>query len=232
MRVVPTHIETDDGVRLQAAVRTPDERPRGSAVICHAHPQHGGLMDHRLLAAIRRELVDAGFAVVSFNFRGVMGSQGRFGGGTDEELDVRAALRRARTEAPGPTLLCGWSFGARVALRVAVEEERVAALALVAMSARDPADSDIVVPDLPPVEARRRWNWPVLALVGGSDPYCPVREVERLVQTLPGGSLQVMANADHYFAGREREAALAIVDFVRRALFDESDAGRQDRPRS
>ena len=53
------------------------------------------------------------------------------GGGLDEVQDVRAAIGRVREEAPGPTVVCGWSFGANVALREAVDDERVAALVLI-----------------------------------------------------------------------------------------------------
>lgn len=221
MRVVPTHLETEDGLRLEAVVRTPDGSPSGSVVICHAHPQHGGLMDHRLLAAIRRGLVDAGFVVVSFNFRGVMGSQGRFGGGVEEARDVRAAIARGQAETQGPMLLCGWSFGARVALRVAVEDERVAALCLIAMSARAPDESEIVVPELPAPDERRRFTRPVLLLVGDRDQYCPITQQEDLARSFPAVTLQVISDADHYFAEREVETGDEVLAFARRALLHE-----------
>jgi uncharacterized protein len=110
---------TDDGVRLEGELRLPDGEVRGSAVICHPHPQHGGSKDHPILWALRNELASRrGLAVLAFNFRGVMGSGGAYGGGHDELDDVHAAITRVRDEAPGlPTIVCGWSFGANVALR-------------------------------------------------------------------------------------------------------------------
>ena len=76
--------ETSDGLSLEGEIRTPDGEPRGSAVICHPHPLGGGSKDHPILWAMRNELARRGFAVISFNFRGVMGSEGESGCGEAE----------------------------------------------------------------------------------------------------------------------------------------------------
>ena len=138
---------TSDGVLLEGELRMPDETPPGSAVICHAHPRHGGSKDHPVLWAIRNELAGKrGFATLGFNFRGIMGSGGEFGGGHDELEDARAAIGFTRERVEGPTLVVGWSFGASVALREAFEDDRVAALALVGLPIRP---NDLKMPPLP-----------------------------------------------------------------------------------
>ena len=92
---------TEDGVRLEGELRLPEGDPRGSAVLCHPHPRHGGRKDHPLLWAIRNELAgNRGLAVLGFNFRGVMGSAGTYGGGRDEVRDVRAAIGHVRARSP------------------------------------------------------------------------------------------------------------------------------------
>src|SRR5439155_9665459 len=142
----------------------PDGTRRGSAVICHPHPQQGGSKDHPLLWAIRISLVRRGFAVLSFNFRGVMGSEGSYGGGLMEVRDTMAAVDRIRGEAEGPTLVVGWSFGASVALRSSLVDERVSAAALVAL----PLVASVDVPPIPSIEELERFQRPVL-LVGDKD---------------------------------------------------------------
>ena len=93
---------TEDGVDLEAELRLPDESPRGSVAVCHPHPRHGGSKDHPLLWAVRNELASKrGFAVLGFNFRGVMGSKGEHTGGAKEPKDARAALARVRLESDG-----------------------------------------------------------------------------------------------------------------------------------
>src|SRR5919109_996119 len=117
---------TSDGVLLEGELREAEGTPRGTAVLCHAHPSFGGSKDHPVLWAIRNHLAGRrGLHVLAFNFRRTMGSAGVHGEGLAE--------------------VAGWSFGASVALRHAVRDERVAALALVAMPLGPGA-----VTDLPP----------------------------------------------------------------------------------
>jgi uncharacterized protein len=207
---------TEDGVRLEGELRSPDGPPRGSAVLCHPHPRHGGSKDHPLLWAIRNELANRGLVVLAFNFRGVMGSAGVFGGGRDEVSDARAAIGRARDEAPGPTLVCGWSFGAHVALREALDDERVAGLALVGLPL---VPGDIEVPDLPSASELRVLRRPVLLVAGEGDQYCPAPELRTLGGRLANGEVAILPGTDHFLWRREREAAGLIGDFVDRASF-------------
>ena len=113
----PLRFGTEDGVSLEGELRRPETPAVGSAVICHAHPRHGGSKDHPILWALRNELASRGFVVLAFNFRGTMRSAGTYGAGHTEVKDVAAAIGRVREEAEGPTIVCGWSFGANVALR-------------------------------------------------------------------------------------------------------------------
>src|SRR5207244_1057215 len=68
---------TEDGVRIEGELRSADVDAKATAVLCHAHPRHGGSKDHPVLWAIRNDLAAArGIAVLGFNFRGTMGSAG------------------------------------------------------------------------------------------------------------------------------------------------------------
>jgi alpha/beta superfamily hydrolase len=212
----PIRFLTEDGLSLEGELRRPDDVARGSAVICHAHPRHGGSKDHPVLWAVRNELAHRGFAVVAFNFRGTMRSDGTHGGGRLEVHDVAAAIDRARKESDGPTVVCGWSFGANVALREALEDERVAALALIGL----PLRHDLEVPDLPSPAELRLFRRPVLLLAGEHDEYAPAEELERLRRGFRAAELIVLAGTDHYLWRREAEAAAIVGDFAERALQD------------
>jgi alpha/beta superfamily hydrolase len=212
----PIAIETADGLTLVGELRLPDDAPRAAAVICHPHPLHGGSKDHPLLWAIRADLSHRGFGVLSFNFRGVMGSGGAHDHGIGELRDVRAAIGLARARAPGPILLVGWSFGANVALRAGVEDDRVAALALVGMPLA--ADRLPELPPLPPNGSLASYDRPVVLLSGDADPYSPAGELRILGRKLPDATVDVRAGANHYFTRREREAAAAIGTFAQERL--------------
>ncbi len=208
---------TDDGVQLEGTLRMPDGDARGSAVICHPHPEHGGSKDHPILWALRNELAGSRhLTVLGFNFRGVMGSGGRYGGGREEVRDAHAAITRVREEAPDlPTVVCGWSFGANVALREALGDRRVTALVLVGMPLQ-PSDLDLpAVPDTAELEAFGR---PVLVLTGDHDAYCPVTDALAFAASLPRARLHVVEGTDHYLGRREREAAGVVGAFVDEVL--------------
>jgi len=205
---------TADGVSLDAELRRPEGEPRGTAVICHPHPLHGGSKDHPLLWNIRNDLAGRGFVVLGFNFRGVMGSEGEHGGGVDEIEDVRAAIGRVREEAPGPTVVAGWSFGANVALREAVDDERAAALALIGFPVNDP----LGLPPPPGRDELAAFDRPVLFVSGEADQFSPVPDLNRLARRLPRGEVVILPNTDHFFWKREKEVATLIGEFVERSV--------------
>jgi uncharacterized protein len=210
--VEPVTFRTDDGVRLEGELRMPDEAPRGSAVICHAHPRHGGSKDHPILWSVRNELAGKrGLATLVFNFRGTMGSGGSFGGGLDELKDVRAAVGLARERAEGPTLVFGWSFGASVALREAFEDRRASALALFGIPLRP---NDLQMPPLPDATELRRLKRPVLLLAGEHDEYCPPDELRTYGADV--ADVVIIEGTDHYLWRHEREAATIVGDFADR----------------
>src|SRR5439155_3096143 len=138
--------------------------------------------------------------VLSFNFRGVMGSGGEHAGGVGELEDLRAAIGRVREEAGGPTLVAGWSFGANVALREAVDDERVAALALVGFPVNDP----LGLPDPPDRETLAAFDRPVLFLSVEADQFSPVPDLKRLARRLPRGEVAIVPDTDHFLWRRER----------------------------
>jgi alpha/beta superfamily hydrolase len=206
---------TEDGVSLEGELRVDAPEPHGSAVICHPHPRHGGSKDHPILWAIRNELARRGLAVLSFNFRGVMGSAGSYAGGHGEVKDARAAIDRVRDAAPGrPTASCGWSFGASVALREALEDDRVAALTLTGIPLRP---GDVQLPPLPSPSEVKVLRCPVLFLAGSNDEYCPAQDL-RDYAAASGAEVAILEGTNHYLWRREREAAALIGDFVDRVL--------------
>jgi len=209
-------LRTDDGLTLEGEVHRPDAAAaaKANAVICHPHPQHGGSKDHPLLWAIRISLVKRGFVVVTFNFRGVMGSEGSYTEGVEEVRDVAAAVTVARQEQPGPTLVAGWSFGANVALRAALQDERIDALALIGMPL---SERRLSLPE-PEVDELKAFDRPVLLVSGSEDPFSPPEEVLTLAGRLPRSTVEIVGEADHFFPRREREAGELVGAFAEATL--------------
>lgn len=115
--------------RLEAVLASPPGPPLAAAVVCHAHPLHGGMMHFKAVFRAAKALQSAGLAVLRFNFRGVGRSEGVHDDGIGEQDDAIAALSELRARVPGvPLVLGGFSFGSVVALRVAARDTRVSAV--------------------------------------------------------------------------------------------------------
>jgi alpha/beta superfamily hydrolase len=114
--------------QLEAVLREP-AAPIAAAVVCHPHPLHGGTMHNNVVYRTAKVLLEAGVAVVRFNFRGVGASTGRYGDGIGEEEDAGAALDLLQARHPDvPLWMAGFSFGARVGLTVGARDARVTKL--------------------------------------------------------------------------------------------------------
>jgi alpha/beta superfamily hydrolase len=116
-------LQTADGLTLVGELSLPLEgEPVATIVALHPLPTHGGFMDsHIIRKAAARLPALADIAVLRFNFRGVTSprgtSEGSFGEGDDERLDLAAAMDLvARRGLPHPWAV-GWSFGTEVALK-------------------------------------------------------------------------------------------------------------------
>ncbi len=107
-------LETSDGERLEARWDHAAD-PIGATVFCHPHPLDRGSMNAPLMIGVSLRLVELGFSVLRFNFRGTGSSTGSHDYGTAEVLDVAAAVASVRATGL-PLSLAGWSFGAGVAL--------------------------------------------------------------------------------------------------------------------
>jgi alpha/beta superfamily hydrolase len=122
---------------LSVAVDTTIDLPsRGLAVFCHPHPLQGGTMDNKVVTTVARGLMQRGWRVVRFNYRGVGGSQGAWDEGRGEVDDALAVIAAHRAGGE-PLVLGGFSFGGYIALSAATrlaEAERPRGLVLVAPS--------------------------------------------------------------------------------------------------
>jgi uncharacterized protein len=194
-------LETLDGLTLVAELAVP-RSPWAAAVVTHPHPLYGGDMHNPVVEALFRALHDAGVAAVRFDFRGTGSSEGRHDGGELERLDVVAALDVAAPFAfDGPLVVCGYSFGAAVALDVT--DPRVAGWAAVAPPLGR-AGRSLAGPD----------HRPKLVLVPEHDQFTPPPAMRLATETWRSTTIEVLSMADHFLAGRTRAAADAVTAFV------------------
>ena len=179
--------------RLEAVLMLPPHEPVAAAVVCHAHPLHGGIMHFKLVFRAAKALQASGAAVLRFNFRGVGRSEGQHDHGQGEQADVRAALGEMERRFPGlPQVLGGFSFGSLMALRVGAADPRVRALVALGLPLRlDPALAFLA-----------GCTKPRLFVQGEHDEFGSGEALRELVARLPEPkALVVVAGADHFFKG-------------------------------
>ena len=178
--------------------------PFAAVVVCHPHPLYGGMMDNNVVIAVCRALMQTSIASLRFNFRGVGRSQGRHAEGVGEQDDVSAALSfLASMEGVDQDRigLCGYSFGAGVALEVAARNEQVKALALVSLILSHPS----------PIESYVK---PKLLLWGSQDLALPAADLMSFTEGLPEPKqYEVIPGADHFWRGYEDKLAPRVAAF-------------------
>ncbi len=175
---------------LSVAVDITSDLPqRGLAVICHPHPLQGGTMDNKVVTTVARALVQRGWRVVRFDYRGVRQSAGAWDEGRGEVDDALAVIAAHR--APGePLVLGGFSFGGYVAASAAAklpEGEKAQRMVLIAPST--------VKHDAPPVIED------TLLIHGEADDVVPLSASMDWArpQALP---VVVVPGAGHFFHGQ------------------------------
>jgi alpha/beta superfamily hydrolase len=188
--------------RLEALLQHPEGPPKGTALVCHAHPLQGGIMHFKLLFRAAKVLQEAGYACLRFNFRGVGGSAGTHDHGIGEQDDVRAALGELDRRFPGlPRVLGGFSFGSVMALEVGARLPGLQGLFGLGFPVRTVADPGFLT----------RIEAPLLMVQGEHDAFGRGEDLRNLLSELKiRANLEIVPGADHFFTGVEERAMEAL----------------------
>jgi uncharacterized protein len=195
--------------RLEALLEEPEhEAPVEAALVCHPHPQHGGTMHNKVVYRLARGLRSTGCVVLRFNYRGVNLSEGKYAHELGETEDARVALRELQGRYPElPVVAAGFSFGARVTLR---------------LTAQEPAIGRVIAAGFPTRIADRSFVFEVRApkyfVQSTHDQYGPRGDFEPFYETVPEPKqLHWVDASDHFFAGGldELEAVVQRIGHAR-----------------
>lgn len=188
-------------LKLEGLLALPRRDVAGAAVVCHPHPMYGGSMHNNVVEAILEALWKRGFATLRFNFRGVEGSEGEYGGGDGETDDARAAVKFLAAKAAAKSVtLAGYSFGASVALRAGFADALVSNVIAVAL----PIGVMKIDTDDTAVK-------PVLLVSGDQDSYSPLQPLRAFAEKLGArGQVHIVSGADHFFGGYEPRLSEAV----------------------
>jgi alpha/beta superfamily hydrolase len=204
-------IRTEDGLNLVGELALPADRDPAATLIClHPLPTQGGMMDsHVLRKASYRLPALADLAVLRFNTRGATSergtSDGEFGDGVTERLDVEAAVDWAVGNGLSKPWLLGWSFGTEVTLK---------------WGALPPVEGGILLS--PPLrratdEDLDRWaesGKPLTALVPEFDDYLRPEEARQRFARVPKADVIGVDGAKHLWVG-ENYVRIVLTTIVR-----------------
>ena len=196
------------GLNFEGIVAMPDDGggPVPGVVICHPHPLFGGNMDNNVVIAVSFSLVEQGFATIRFNFRGVGNSEGEHSKGEQEHQEILSAfeLLKAWPGVDGRKLgLAGYSFGTSVILGNAAVQKKAKSIALISPPIR-------AFPDSPLKKAKT----PTLIISGDQDKLVQSAELQPNLDAFARPpALQIVAGADHFWGGMERQLIGPVTDF-------------------
>ncbi|HET6718961.1 MAG TPA: alpha/beta fold hydrolase [Rhodocyclaceae bacterium] len=202
MRIEAQQVLIDGPVgAIDTLVEAPAQ-PKGIALIGHPHPLFGGANTNKVAQTLAKTMTLLGYVALRPNFRGVGKSAGSHDEGRGESEDLLAVLAWAKATYGAqfgelPVVLCGFSFGAYVAAKVAsrLAEAGTPALRLV-----------LVGTAAGHVEGARKYDTAAVApdtivIHGSADETVPLYNVLQWAEPmdLP---VSVIAGADHFFHRR------------------------------
>jgi uncharacterized protein len=196
-------IESDHS--LEGIVR--ENKGNQGVVICHPHPLYGGNMGNNVVAAMEEGFARIAFTTLRFNFRGVGGSEGDYDDGAGEVLDALAAGECLRRMLGGASIvvLAGYSFGAWIAAKAALQ---------------DPSPDSLFLVSYPfafyPEEPILRFTGPQYFVGGSYDEIGPVDRLLEVYKKLPVLHKNIkIIPTDHFYGGKEQE----IADFIAQSFW-------------
>ena len=202
-------VESSDGLSLEGEIDDPGDARR-AVVVCHPHPKLGGTMNAPLLLALRDRFVTDGWAVLRFNFRGIGSSEGEASTGEAEVADAEGALTWARARWPEmPIAICGWSFGAAVAIRAVSAGAQAAAVAAIAPSVRPREGISAGLPPPEDVDV----DLPVLVVCACNDDLVAVDDCRKWARSARV-DLEEMRGANHFFWGKYDDLAQVVAGWL------------------
>ncbi len=204
----PVTLHTADGMALEGELAVPVKaQPRGTLVLLHPLPTHGGSMDSHLLRKMAWRLPAlAELAVLRFNTRGTGRSDGAFDGGDAERYDVAAALDLVEAEdLPAPWLV-GWSFGSELVLAYGAGDPTVVGGVLLAPPLKRSGEAEL--------DAWTASAKPLVAVVPELDDYLRPDEARTRFARVPQAEVVAVEGAKHLFVGYTEEVLDVVVAHV------------------
>ncbi len=162
-------------------------------VITHPHPLYGGDMHNNVVSAICSAFQKLNRSTLRFNFRGVGNSQGSYGDGEGEQMDVRAAMTYLTELEVAKIDLAGYSFGAWVNGHLDCSANGIEKMVMVS-----PPVAFIDFESVNAIDCLK------LIVTGSRDDIAPPEMIRQSFSRWnPEARFEVIEGADHFYGGYE-----------------------------
>ena len=200
--------------RIQAKYFKSEQQGAPVALVLQPHPQYGGTMNNRVVYETYNCFYKNKFSVIRINFRGVEKSDGVFDNGQGELSDAAAALDWIEKENSGfnQCWVAGFSFGALICMQLIMRRPEVNKF--IAISPQ-PNVYDFTFLAPCPISG--------LVIYGKNDELVQVDSILNLKKRLSiQKNIEVkfnqIANANHFYKGREKELAETIENYIKEKI--------------
>ena len=204
-------IKTQDNIELEAEYFQSKSNLDHAVVVCHPHPQFGGNMWNNVVTGVFKALIAQDFSCLRFNFRAVGRSTGEHGDGEDERQDVKACIDYlANQKNCAKILICGYSYGAAVGCSIVNYSDTIIGYVAIAFPwdfmgrfLKEKAQSDK----------------PKLFIQGTRDSVANYANFKNhFAYYKEPKESKIIEGADHFYGGRENEAAGYVIDFYKKII--------------
>lgn len=164
------------------------------AIVCHPHPLHQGTMDNKVVTSTIKAIADCNIPAVRFNYRGVGQSTGEHGhtvGETEDLLDIAHWLNQQLPNAE--LILAGFSFGAYIALKGALQ---LSLKSMLAIAPAIPHHADYT-------QLAGQVSCPYWVIIGAQDELVPVASVKEWHSCIQSPTRYIeFPDTTHFFHGK------------------------------
>ncbi|MCD4657244.1 MAG: hypothetical protein K8S87_06840 [Planctomycetes bacterium] len=197
---VPVQIEAE------LTLKSKDETQDCGIIVMHPHPQMGGNMNFKMLYRLSKNLYQAGFDVLRFNFRGVGKSEGEFGGGILEGFDFAGAYAFMNEKGYSKIGACGYSFGSVVGLSQLVNIPVCAYTAI-----GFPNTSATLIDN---IERTLNIRIPSMFISGDNDDFSDLTQIPAQFEFEIEPEIVIIDNEDHFFLTKWQELVNDVTSFM------------------
>ena len=111
--------------KLEGRYYKNEDKNAPSALLLSPHPMQNGTMNTKVIYRTFHALIDCGFSVLRFNYRGVGKSGGEYDGGPGELTDAAVALNWLQDKHPKEHWIIGFSWGSWLGLQLTMRRPEI-----------------------------------------------------------------------------------------------------------